>query len=399
MTRPEKDQIDIPGLDVARAKRYSRIRITALAASTLGSVLGLLWFASDRRATRLKSAIAALTPDPHATGPAFIAVATMLIWLMRLPFAYLGGYLVERRFALSKQPPRGWLADEVKGLAVSVAIQTPLLSAAYAVIRRRPRDWWLVLSAAAVPLTALLSNLAPVVLMPLFNRFVPLRDDALATRVRALGARSGVRISDVYEMDMSRQSEKPNALFTGLGNTRRIVLGDTLLERFAADEIEAVVAHELGHQVHGDIWKLIAFGSGAGFGSAWVLSRIAPRVISRTSGRTGVVDVGDEASLPVLALLVTVLGFVLMPIQAAFSRALERRADQFAVALTRDGAAYARAMTRLAAQSLADPDPSPAVVFMLYSHPPIVDRIRAANEAERRFAHERPASHGAVRRG
>jgi STE24 endopeptidase len=194
-----------------------------------------------------------------------------------------------------------------------------------------------------------------------------------------------VRISDVYEMDMSRQSEKPNALFTGLGATKRIVLGDTLLERFEPDEIEAVVAHELGHQVRGDIWRLIGFGAGAGFGAAWSLSRLAPTVLRRTERRTGVGEVGDVASLPILALIMTVIGFVLLPIQAAFSRAMERRADRYALELTRDGEAYARTMERLAALALADPAPPRPVVLFLYSHPPIADRIRAAREAAPHF--------------
>jgi STE24 endopeptidase len=184
---------------------------------------------------------------------------------------------------------------------------------------------------------------------------------------------------------MSRQSEKPNAMFTGLGNTKRIVLGDTLLVKFPDDEVEAVVAHELGHQVHGDIWRLIGFGAGAGFGTAWLLSRIAPPAVRRTRERTGVGDVADEASLPVLALLMTAMGLILMPVQAAFSRGMERRADRFAVELTGNGDAYAHAMERLAAQALADPDPPRPVVVMLYSHPPIVERIRAARNASRQF--------------
>jgi STE24 endopeptidase len=290
---------------------------------------------------------------------------------------------VERRFGLTKQSSGGWLSDQAKGLLLGVLLETPLLTAAYAVIRRRPRDWWLIIASASVPLTVALSNLAPVLLMPLFNRFEPLRDEALAARIRTLAARSGVRISDVYEMDMSRQSEKPNAMFTGLGNTKRIVLGDTLLAGFSEDEIEAVVAHELGHQVHGDIWRLIGFGAGAGFGMAWLLSRVAPLAVQRTRERTGVTEVGDEASLPLLALLMTAMGLILMPVQAAFSRAIERRADRFAVELTRNGDAYARAMEGLAAQSLADPDPPRPVVLMLYSHPPIVERIRSARDAGR----------------
>jgi STE24 endopeptidase len=382
MKRAQPEVVKIPGLNVAKAKRYSRTKLVVLLLSTLWTVVRLAWFASDRRATWLKASIARGVPDRRLAAPAFFALTMVLSWLSSLPVAYVGGYQVERRFGLTKQSTGGWLGDQAKGLLLGILLQTPLLTAAYAVIRRRPRDWWLIIAGASVPLTVALSNLAPVLLMPLFNRFQPLRDETLAARVRALAAHSGVQISDVFEMDMSRQSEKPNAMFTGLGNTKRIVLGDTLLAGFSQDEVEAVVAHELGHQVHGDIWRLIGFGAGAGFGMAWLLSQIAPRAVWRTRERTGVSEVADEASLPVLALLMTAMGLVLMPVQAAFSRAMERRADRFAVELTRNGEAYARAMEGLAAQSLADPDPPRPVVVMLYSHPPIVERIRAARDAE-----------------
>ena len=388
MKSTQSDAMEIPGLDVAKAKRYSRTKLAVLLLSTLWTVVRLAWFASDRRAARLNAAMARGLPDRRLAAPAFFTVTMVLSWLSGLPVAFFGGHEVERRFGLSKQSSGGWLGDQLKSLLLGVLLQTPLLTAAYGVIRRRPRDWWLIIAGASVPLTVALSNLAPVLLMPLFNRFQPLRDEPLAARVRALATRSGVRISDVYEMDMSRQSEKPNAMFTGLGNTKRIVLGDTLLSQFPEDEVEAVVAHELGHQVHGDIWRLIGFGAGAGFGLAWLLSRIAPEAVRRTHERTGVSDVADEASLPVLALLMTALGLVLMPVQAAFSRALERRADRFAVELTRNGEAYAQAMERLATQALADPDPPRPVVVMLYSHPPIVERIRAARDRRRQFEDE-----------
>src|SRR5215218_3822121 len=314
MKRAEPEAIEIPGLDVAKAKRYSRTKLAVLLLSTLWSVARLVWFASDRRAARLNASITRGLPDKRLAPPAFFAVTMALSWLSSLPVGYFGGHRVERRFGLTKQSTGGWLGDQVKSVLLEVLLQTPLLTAVYAVIRRRPRAWWLIIAGASVPLTVVLSNLAPVLLMPLFNRFQPLRDEALAERVRALAARSGVRISDVYEMDMSRQSEKPNAMFTGLGNTKRIVLGDTLLAGFPPDEVEAVVAHELGHQVHGDIWRLIGFGAGAGFGMAWLVARIAPFAVGRTGERTGVEEIGDEASLPVLALLMTGMGLFLMPV-------------------------------------------------------------------------------------
>src|SRR5215208_34864 len=315
MKKAQLEPIEIPGLDVAKAKRYSRTKLAVLLLSTLWTVARLVWFASDRRAARLSAAIVSGLPDRRLARSAFLALTMVLSWLSSLPVAYFGGHHVERRFGLTKQSTGGWLGDQAKGVLIGVLLQTPLLTAAYAVIRRRPRDWWLIIAGASVPLTVALSNLAPVLLMPLFNRFQPLRDEALAERVRALAARSGVRISDAYEMDMSRQSEKPNAMFTGLGSTKRIVLGDTLLAGFSEDEVEAVVAHELGHQVHGDIWRLIGFGAGAGFGLAWLLAKIAPRAVRRTHERTGVSDIADEASLPVLALVMTALGLLVMPMQ------------------------------------------------------------------------------------
>jgi len=144
-----------------------------------------------------------------------------------------------------------------------------------------------------------------------------------------------------------------------------------------------VVAHELGHQVHGDIWRLIAFGTSLTVAGAYAISRLAPPLVRRTAHETGVRDLGDAASLPLLALVGTAVGFVSAPMQAAFSRAIERRTDRYALDLTENGAAYASAMERLAALSLTDPDPSPAEVFFLYSHPPIGDRIRAAREFAR----------------
>ncbi len=377
--------VEIPGLDVEKAKRYSRTRLAVLLAGTAWSVARLSWFALSGQSTQLRRAMDAAVPDRRLAGPAYVAAATAFSWATSLPLAYLGGHRVERRFGLTKQSDRGWLGDQLKGFALGLVLQVPLVTGAFAVIRRRPRDWWAVLAGATVPLAVLLSNLAPVLIMPLFNRFEPLRDRALADRVRGLADRAGVPIADVYQMDMSRQTEKPNAFFTGLGNTKRIVLADTLIERFEPDEVDGVVAHELGHQVHGDIWRLIALGGGLGFAGAYAAYRLAPPLVRRTASRTGVTGVGDEASLPLLGLVMVLVGFVAAPIQAAVGRAIERRTDRFALELTGNGDAYASTMARLATQSLADPNPPAAVVFFLYSHPPIAERIAAA----RAFAAER----------
>src|SRR5579884_475216 len=375
----QKQLPEIPGLDVVKAKRYSRVRLVSLLVGTVWLLARALWFALSGRSAGLRTAARETVPDRRLETPAYIAVVAALSWLTSLPLAYLTGHRVERRFGLTKQSTAGWLTDEAKGLALALALEVPLASGAFAVIRRRPRDWWLILAGATVPLAVVLSNLAPVLIMPLFNKFEPIKDRALAERIKGLAAQAGVKVTDVYVMDMSRQTEKANAFFTGLGNTKRIVLGDTLLERFAPEEVEGVVAHELGHQVHGDIWRLIALGSAFGFAGAFAASRLAPPLIARTARRSGVRELGDVASLPLLALVFSLLGFVAAPIQNAVSRAIERRTDRFALELTNNGAAYAETMKRLAAQNLADPSPPEPVVIFLYSHPPVAERIAAAN--------------------
>jgi STE24 endopeptidase len=382
---------DLPGLDLGRAKRYSRVRLAGLAigAGWLGARSAV--FALSGSSRRLRRLTGRVVPSEPVADALYVAATVAASWLARVPLDYVLDHRVERGFALSTQSLPGWLADRAKGLAVGVALQVPLTGAAYAVIRRRPDDWWLVLSGAALPVLAGLSQLAPVLLMPIFNRFEPLDDSELVARIRALGDRAGVPIADVYRMDLSRQSEKANAFFTGIGRTRRIVLSDTLLGRFEPEEIEGVVAHELGHQVHGDIWRLVALLGAVTTASFLATAKLAPRVIARTSDRTEVHEAGDVASLPLLALCLMGAGGLAAPIQAAVSRAIERRTDRFAVELTGDGATYARALARLAEQNLADPDPPRLLVLLFATNPPIADRIRAARAS---FPGRAPSSPG-----
>lgn len=382
-----RSTVQIPGLDVAKAKRYSRTRLAVLLLGTAWSVAKLAWFALSGRSASLRRASRRAAPDPRLATPAYVAVVAVLSWLGSLPVSYAGGHLVERRFGLTKQSDRGWLGDQVKGLVVGLVLQVPAATGVYWLIRRRPHDWWAWLAAAVVPAAAVLSNLAPVLIMPIFNRFEALPDKTLDARVRGLAARAGVPIADVFRMDMSKQTEKPNAFFAGLGNTKRIVLSDTLIDRFEPEEVDAVVAHELGHQVHGDVWRLIAFTGGLGFGAAYAVHRLAPPLVRRTARRSGIDGIADEASLPLLGLVMILVGFVAAPVQSAFGRAIERRTDRYAIELTGNGAAYASTMARLASQALADPDPPAPVVFVLYGHPPIADRIAAAEA----FARSRAA--------
>jgi STE24 endopeptidase len=338
----------------------------------------MAWFALSGRSARLRSAVEQRVPDGRLTETGYLGVAAAGAAAASLPFDAFRDLVVERRYGLTKQSTAGWAEDQLKGLLVNLAVGLPLATGAHWVIRRRPRDWWFVLSSATVPISVVFAQLAPVVLMPIFNRFEILRDEALQQRIQSLAERAGLPIAAVYRMDMSRQTEKPNAFFAGLGRTKRIVLSDTLLDRFESDEIEGVVAHELGHQVHGDIWRLMALGLAAGYGVAYLASRGAPGLVSATKDWTGVATLDDVASAPILAFVLSAAGFVVAPLLAAASRAIEARTDRYAIRLTGKPDAYIRVLTKLAVQSLADPDPSRLVVFFLYSHPPVARRIAAA---------------------
>ncbi|HEV2106657.1 MAG TPA: M48 family metallopeptidase [Thermomicrobiales bacterium] len=368
----------LAGLDVRRARRYRRISIALYGVGLAFSVGQAAWLALSGRSARLRSWSERRVPRKSLATPAYLLSSQALDWLTSLPLSFAGGYTVERYFGLTTRTPGSWLAEQVKSAIVATAFQVPLGTAAFSVIRRRPADWWLLLSAGSLPLAVLGTRLGPVVIAPLFNRFDRVDDADLVERITELGERAGVRIADVYRMDMSHQTEKANAYFTGTGRSKRIVLGDTLLDRFDIAEIEAVVAHELGHQVHGDLWRLIALYSGFGFLTAFGLHRAMPILIRCGRGRSGVRSAGDVAALPLFTLALTMIGLILQPVEAAINRRIERRTDAFAVNLTGDGEAYARAMARLALQNLDDPDPPRWLVWLLYGHPPTAERIAMA---------------------
>ena len=346
-------------------------------------LLSLLALATGLSARLRDQAVRVSPPRLGPTMP-YMLGATLLSTLFSLPLSYYSGYAVEQRYNLSNQTRRAWFVDQLKELGLSLALGLPLLQGVYWIIERYPRRWWAIFSALTVPLTVMLANLAPVLIMPLFNKFEPLKDQALAERIKALAAAQGVTISEVLQMDMSTRTRKANAMFTGLGNTKRIVLGDTLLDQFTPDEIEVVIAHELGHQVHGDIWKLIGLGALTTALTSWLVHRLIGPLTGRLGDRFGLDSAkgaADVAALPLLGLLLGAVSLALAPAQNAISRNLvEREADRYALDLTGNRAAFVGAMEKLGRMNLADPQPPALVKYLLYSHPPLQERIDFARD-------------------
>jgi STE24 endopeptidase len=283
-------------------------------------------------------------------------------------------YRLEQRYELSSQAFRSWLADQAKALAISAVAAAGISAAVYRLIESNADLWWVMAGMMCAGLLALLAGLAPVLLLPLFFKLTPLDRPALTARLLDLSQRAGVPVMGVYELGLGAKTKRANAALAGAGPSRRILLSDTMLADYTDDEIEVVLAHELGHHVHGDIARSLALESVL----LLVAAGVAAVVLNAAWQPLGLRAAADPAGLPLLALAAGAVMLLSTPLVNAFSRANERRADAFALALTRRPAAFVSAMRRLGQQNLEEESPSRLVVGLFRTHPPIEERIRGA---------------------
>jgi STE24 endopeptidase len=374
------DDLNLDPERQAQAKRYARInRRLMLLDLLLGLAYILVWLVSGW-SQALREWLSAGIDQEWLLVAAYALLFGGIYYLLDLPISYYSGFVLPHRFSLSNQTFSGWVGDQVKGALVGGLVAFIVLQVIYLVLRAYPETWWLWAAGFLLLFSVLLANLAPILLMPLFYKFKPLEEEyaGLAERLVRLSERSGARVKGVYQFDMSRRTKAANAALTGLGNTRRIILGDTLLKEFSEDEIETVLAHELGHHVHRDIPLGMAVESMTTLAGLY----LASLGLKWGVGYFGFEGVWDIAALPLFLLVMGAYGLVTMPLGNAFSRWRERRADAYALQATGKGGAYASALTRLANQNLADADPEPWVEFLLHSHPALSKRIAMAESGD-----------------
>lgn len=362
-----------------KASRYHRLRrraavlSVALTATLLSGLLASGGSVSIADAARWMSASDAAHFSPWAVA-AYVVILALLHEALTFPLAFYHGFLLDRRYGLSLEPPAAWFRDHAKSIGLGMILGIAGAEVVYAALDASRAWWWLISSTVFVAALIVMARVAPIMLLPLFYTFTPLNRESLRARLVSLSQRAGVPVLGVYEWALGAKTRRANAALVGTGATRRIIVSDTLLAEYSDDEIEVILAHEIAHLVHRDILAALVaecvlivaafYAAAAALDAFWT--------------DLGFRSATDIAALPLLLLVGGTLTVVATPAVNALSRRNERRADRYALTLTRQPAAFISAMKRLGTQNLAEEHPSRAVLWLFHTHPPIDQRIDAA---------------------
>lgn len=365
-----------------KAKEYARLRRRLFVLDLGLAGLYTLAFLLSGISPALKGVILETTPEPNLAAVLYFWVFALGYGTVQLPLAYYGGFILPHRYGLSTQTLSGWVKDQVKGGFLGLVLGTVAIEAVYFSLRFSPAWWWLISGLFLLFFTTIMAIITPLVILPLFWRLTPIPDPDLVRRLESLAERAGTRVRGVFTIDLSQRTTAANAALMGLGNTRRIVLGDTLYRDYTPDEIETILAHELGHHVNGDIPRGILMQSLLTLGGLW----LADLALKWGVAFFGFEGIDDLAAFPLLALALGGFMVLTIPLGNTYSRWRERAADDYALKTTSKPAAFISAMTKLANQNLADADPEPWMEFLLFSHPSIKRRLEHGKKFLRQIA-------------
>ena len=380
ITKPE--QVELDAERQRKAKEYARIRRRLSFVSIGIGIAGILIFLFTNLGIWLRDQLQVLSWQPIAGWFPWQILVYFLILILgyeiiTAPIGYYSGFILPHRYGLSTMTLKGWLGDLFKGLVLGLVLESLAIELVYVLLASQPETWWLWVALVLLFFSVLMANLAPVLILPLFYKFTALPEGDLTKRLLALAERAHTRVRGVFTMQMSSKTTAANAALMGLGNTRRIVLGDTMLDRYTPDEIEVVLAHELGHHVHLDIWKLIVSQSILTLGGLYLVNVVLHWAVETQHFYLGL---ADAATIPLVLALIGAFGLIVMPISNGYSRVIEYQADEYALQTTQMVGPFKSAMTRLANQNLADAEPSPIIEFLFHDHPSIRKRLQHGDE-------------------
>lgn len=354
------------------AKKYSRThQILSLTGSIIFfAVLIILVFTGLSK--EIESIAYSFTSGKYLALLIFLGIIGAGQGIINFPLDFYSGYILEHKFNLSNQTIAGFFKEKLKGFVLGLVIGIPVLFAFYYILSNSGNMWWLVLGIVMFTFSILLGRIAPTVIMPLFYKFVPVENEDIKNRLTALCKKTGVKVQGIFTFDMSKNTKKANAAFTGIGKSRRIILGDTLMNNFSVSEIETVFAHEVGHYTKRHILKLMTVSTLMTFLGLFITAKL----YEASLGFFGFTAVNEIAALPLLFLYLSIYGLITTPISNIQSRMYEWEADTFALETTKDRESFITSMEKLAEQNLADKTPDKIIEFLFHSHPSLEKRIQ-----------------------
>ena len=373
----EIDEAEISGKS-KQAKEYARTkRILSLVQSViLYTVLVVLLFTG--LSVEISDYAYSFSSNDYIALLIFIGIIGVSEAVITFPLSFYSGYILEHKYDLSNQNLKGYFTESLKGLMLALALGIPILLGFYFILKNTGEWWWLVLGLFIFLISVVLGRLAPVLIMPLFYKFKPVEDESIKDRLLSLCKKTGVEVEGIFTFNMSKSTKKANAAFTGMGKSKRIILGDTLMEKFTPEEIEFVFAHEMGHYTKKHITKLVLLSTVSTFLGLYLTSLL----YTGTLGFFGFSNAYEIAALPLLFLYLSIYGLITSPISNIFSRKYEWEADTYALETTRDKEAFISSMEKLADQNLAEKTPNRIIEFLFHSHPSITKRIEFARNYE-----------------
>jgi STE24 endopeptidase len=357
-----------------KAKDYSRRKYTLAIIETLYLLLLLWLFLGLGLSKILAQSISQRIEPAYLVLPAYLLLIYIFYWCLDFPLTFYRSFKLEHKFSLSNQKLSDWLLDQLKSGLITYIISLILLGSFYFILKNNPRIWWLIVSLLWIFFSVILSKLTPVVIIPLFFKYKKLTDEGLRQRIIRLAEKMRVGILDVFEIDFSKKTLKANAAFVGIGSTRRVILADTLKEKYSADEIEIILAHEFAHYRFRHLGKLIITNSLAIILSFYCIFHTSVYFLNIF----GLSSLSDIAALPLIMFYLVIFSLVLGPFENYISRRLEKNADLLALKETQNPKAFISMMDKLSTQNLADRAPHPLIKFFFFDHPPVDERIRLA---------------------
>ena len=358
------------------SKKYNNIKLGFSIGEGVLSFVLIFLFVATGLSLGLQNYLNHFTSNSYFLFLLFTLITGIVGAIIFSPISYYTGFYLEHKYNLSNQTFIKWIWEGAKGVAVSSVIGLPILLIFYYTLNRFGNLWWLPFAIILFLVSVILARVVPILILPLFYKVTPIDDEDLKNRISVLAKDAGIKVENVYKFNMSKNTKKANAAFTGIGKSKRILLGDTLLENYSKDEIETVIAHELGHYKRKHIIKNIIIGTFASFLTLFLIS-VFYKISIQWFGFDKITLI---AALPILSLWIMLIGLIQTPLTNMLSRKYEYEADEYAVSSTRKPVSFKSTLAKLTEQNLGDKDPHPFIEWFFYSHPSIKNRLSALEE-------------------